>query len=451
MGKKILFCFFLIIILNSFIHSQEIAFPGAEGAGKYTSGGRGGKILFVTNLEDSGPGSLRDAIEKKFPRIIIFKVSGTIFLKSPLEIKSGNLTIAGQTAPGDGICIAGFTVVIKADNIIIRFLRFRLGDVNKIPDDALKAKGCKKIVIDHCTMSWAIDENASLYNIDSSTVQWCIISEALNSSFHSKGEHGYGGIWGGHYVTFHHNLFAHNVSRNPRFNGNRLGEKDEIVEFVNNVIYNWGFNSVYGGEGGKYNIINNYYKAGPATNKKVERRIIEISKSEDNNYGKFYIDGNYVYGYSEISSNNWNGGVDIDDVTYIDKVRAKVPFKISDISIESAIEAYENVLKYAGCSLIRDEIDKRLIEEVRFGTAKYGKTYRGGGKGIIDSQEDVGGWPNLKTLPYPADTDNDGMPDEWEKSYGLNPLDSSDYNLYTLDKNYTNIEVYINSLVKLKQ
>lgn len=449
--KKIIFLFvyvFTLFLENT--NAQRVAFPGAEGAGKFASGGRGGKVLFVTNLEDSGEGSLRSAIEKKFPRIIIFKVSGTIFLKSPLEIEHGNVTIAGQTAPGDGICIAGYPVIIQADNVIIRFLRFRLGDINKIPEDALKAKKSKNIIIDHCTMSWAVDENASLYNIDSSTVQWCIISEALNSSFHPKGEHGYGGIWGGHIVTFHHNLFAHNVSRNPRFNGNRLGENDEFVDFINNVIYNWGSNSIYGGEGGRYNLINNYFKAGPATNKSVRRRIVEISKSENFNYGTFYIEGNYVEGYPEISLNNWKGGVDIDDSSYFNKVRSLKPFKIVDIKVQNAQEAYKYVLKYAGCSLIRDEIDKRIIEEVKTGTAKFGKTYKGGGKGIIDSQDDVGGWPVLKTKEYPVDSDNDGIPDDWEKKHGLNPFDGKDYNLYSLDKNYTNLEVYINSLVPIE-
>lgn len=426
-------------------YAQKLAFPGAEGYGRYTTGGRGGKVIYVTNLNDNGKGSLRAAIRDSLPRTIVFKVSGTIFLQKKLEIKYGNLTIAGQTAPGDGICIAGYPVSIRSSNVIVRYIRFRMGDINKVQGDALGAVEQEYIMIDHCSMSWSTDECASFYKNRNTTMQWCIISESLSLSVHEKGAHGFGGIWGGIDVTFHHNLIAHHNSRNPRFNGTRLGQTvTDNVDYRNNVIYNWGYNSAYGGEKGQYNMVANYYKPGPATQIKKNHRIIEITSEPGLDYGVFYVVDNYVEGNPIVSENNWNGGVDTDgDIT---KVKANQPFPFEPINQQSAIIAYQDVLKLAGASLVRDAVDIRVIEEVKSGKAKFGATFAGGGKGIIDSQKDVGGWPELKSLPSLIDSDSDGMPDNWERANGLNPSDASDGAIVPTGGAYSNLELYINSL-----
>jgi hypothetical protein len=275
-------------------------------------------------------------------------------------------------------------------------------------------------------------------------MQWCIVSESLNSSVHFKGEHGYGGIWGGNNATFHHNLIMHNSSRNPRFNGNR-GFNDELVDFRNNVIYNWGINSIYGGEnGGKYNLVANYFKSGPATHKKCKNRIINITTSANFDYGMFYVAENIMEGNDSISKNNWKGGVDT-DADFV-KVKAKQPFNFVGINPQSADEAYLAVLGNAGASYVRDSIDSRLVNEVKTGSAQFGSTFMGGGKGIIDSQHDVGGWPDLLSLPAPEDSDMDGMPDSWEKEKNLDLNNPSDNSTYQLNAEYTNLEIYVESL-----
>lgn len=418
---------------------QPLAFPGAEGFGKYTTGGRGGEVYVVNNLNDDGPGSLREAIRKKGPRIIVFSVSGTIALESPLKINNGDVTIAGQTAPGDGICIRNFPVSVSSGNVIIRYMRFRLGDEKAQQDDAIKGTDQNNVIIDHCSMSWATDECASFYRNKNFTLQWCIISESLNESVHAKGDHGYGGIWGGQGASFHHNLFANHTSRMPRFSGSSTtpNSPDELVDFRNNVIYNWRSNNSYGGEKGRYNVIANYYKPGPSTR---SNKPWIINPSEP--YGLFFISGNVLHGSEVISKDN-RKGVKADR---LDSLFASTPFPAEPIHEQSAEDALELVLKHAGASYKRDVIDARIVEEARTGISVYGKEKNG----IIDSQKDVGGWPELKSAPAPVDTDQDGMPDAWERNNKLNPNDATDAAAHTLSKTYTNIEVYINNLTQPK-
>jgi pectate lyase len=440
--------------------SEPIAFPGAEGFGKYTTGGRGGTVYVITNLNDDGEGSLRHALNRSGVRIIVFAVSGTIHLLSPLNIKS-NTTIAGQTAPGDGICIADHPVKLDGDNIIVRYMRFRMGDRYQNQgmvhgsghDDALSANGKKNIIIDHCSMSWSTDEVVSVYAGDSTTLQWNIISEPLNYSYHfERGgtdyqQHGYGGIWGGRKLSAHHNLFAHCVSRTPRFDGIRNIDA-EFVDYRNNVIYNWGSNNVYAGEGGTYNIINNYYKAGPDTKKNVIERILNPFKREPGiPFGKFYVDGNFVDGSAEVSSNNWLGVV-MNNGTNEDKLNAKqnAAFAAEYIQTQTAVDAYHSVLAYAGASFRRDTLDQRIINNVKNKTGRIIDVQGGYSHGTSYDISKTA-WPNLKRLPPPVDSDKDGMPDEWEKKNGLNPNDATDASKNHLHKHYTNIEVYINSII----
>lgn len=445
------------------MEEKPFAFPGAEGFGKYTTGGRGGKIYIVNNLEDEGEGSLRKAVISNDPRIVVFAVSGTIHLKSKLNIK-GNITIAGQTAPGDGICLADYPVGLSGDNIIIRYLRFRMGDrfQNKGmvdgagSDDALGASKKKNVIIDHCSISWSTDEAISIYGGDSTTLQWNIISEPLNYSYHFETgdkdfeNHGYGGIWGGSHMTAHHNLIAHATSRTPRFNGARLGSSEDFVDFRNNVIYNWGHNNVYGGEGGRYNIINNYYKYGPSTSKSVQSRILNpTSPGKDNVYGQFYVSGNYVDQSNEVSSKNLRG-VHMDKKAIegdLEKAIVNIPFPSMSITASTAEKSYMEVLRSAGASLPkRDTLDQRIIQDVIKRTGRIIDVQGGFAHGTPYELSNKA-WPMLRSLPTPKDTDRDGIPDEWEKKQGLNPADPKDASAYTLDKNYTNIEIYINSLV----
>ena len=415
------------------LHEKQIAFPGAEGAGMYTSGGRGGAVVAVTNLQDDGPGSLRKAIEQKGARTIVFRVSGTIALKSDLEIKSGDLTIAGQTAPGDGICIRNYPVHVKADNVIIRYIRVRLGDESGRPFDAINGKNQKNIMLDHCSFSWSVDETASFYDNENFTMQWCIISESMNHSVHPKGAHGYGGIWGGMNASFHHNILAHHKSRNPRLQGSRyhhMPEKEK-AEFCNNVIYNWLSKSAYAGEEGNYNMIENYYKPGPATSSSHAAVILEPYKP----LGKFYLKDNVDAGVDKVTENNWKG-VEIDSED-LSKIKLDQPVVVSPhVQPEPAREAYQHVLEQAGASKVRDAVDQRIIEEIRDGTSHFGD------HGIIDSQKDVGGWPELKSLPAPADSDHDGMPDEWETQHQLDPHNPEDRNKNNTAPPYTNLEAY---------
>jgi len=435
MNKKLVIVFLLIATLGKG-SAQQLAFPTAEGYGKYTSGGRGGKVITVTNLNDSGEGSLRHAIEQRGPRMVVFAIDGTIELQSKLVIENDSITIAGQSAPGDGICIKNFPLYVKANNVIIRYIRSRMGDKHEAEDDAMGAIRVKNLIIDHCSLSWSTDECLSVYNSENVTVQWCMVTHSLSKSVHSKGAHGFGGIWGGCGATFHHNLLAHHSSRNPRF----ASDGCHPVDFRNNVVYNWGFKSAYGGgRHGKINFVANYYKPGPATSE--TKRTFFLDPAEDGT-GAYYLSENIMCGSETVTNDNWQG------VTHNHhRVKAEQPFPFVPIQQDKPAIAYEKVLLHAGCSCSRDSYDKRIIEEVRTGTATGGETYGGGNKGIIDSQAAVGGWPKLNSGIYPKDSDGDGIPDEWEIEHGLDPKDPADGNLYNLNDVYTNIEVYLNLLV----
>lgn len=447
----------------STIQAQDV-YPGAQGGGRSVTGGRGGKVLYVTSLEDDEKkqGTLRWAVSQKYPRIILFRVAGIIELKEHLFINRPNVTIAGQSAPGDGICIKGFPVSVNTENVIIQFIRFRMGDENGVADDALKGIRKKNILIDHCSMSWSTDECSSFYDNENFTMQWCILSESLRNSVHGKGKHGFGGIWGGNKATYHHNLLAHHDSRNPRFCGARYHAQpeNENVEMVNNVIYNWGGNSGYAGEGGQYNIIGNYYKPGPASLAKKGRHNYRIfspnSDAGDNRqargvWGKFYVSGNFMHGNEEVTNDN-RKGIHIDNRSdenqTMDGIMVAAPFAISGMKPLDAREAYGHVLAKAGASLRRDNVDKRVVNEVRLGTFTFSGS-KGSANGLIDSQNDVGGWPVYSFLECDLlpDSDEDGIPDYWEKLKGLNPADASDGQSMSLSGSYSNLETYLFSLV----
>lgn len=437
------------------------AFPGAEGFAMYTTGGRGGTIYHVTHLNDDYTmGSLRTGIEMTGARIIVFDVSGTIHLMKDLKISRDNITIAGQTAPGDGICLADYHFDVSANNVIVRFMRFRMGDVTNQENDAIGGRNKSNVIIDHCSMSWSTDECASFYDNTNFTMQWCLISESLRISVHDKGAHGYGGIWGGKGASFHHNLLADHDSRNPRFCGSRYSNRPdlELIDFRNNVLYNWGGNSIYGCEGGSYNIVNNYYKSGPATKSTIRHKIIQCDADNGGNsqvkgvHGMFYVNGNYTVGNAAISNNNWSGGVYL-GTNYVNgetlaNIKSDQAFPFKSVTTTTADKAYEKVLAYAGASLVRDTVDKRIIHDAQTGTVTFSNGGNGSTNGIIDTQSAVGGWPDLNSTDAPVDTDKDGMPDAWETANSLNPADAADAKLTTIDGLYTNIEVYINSLVE---
>ena len=423
----------ILTIIN--LWSQQLAFPTAEGYGKYTVGGRGGDVYEVTNLNDSGEGSLRTALEAEGPRTVVFRVSGTI--TGNFSIKNDSITIAGQTAPGDGICIKG-NLSTGADHIIIRYIRVRW-DPAMGEKDAIGSRYHKNIIFDHVSASWSTDETMTLYHNENTTVQWCIIAQACPKG--TTDEHRFGGIWGNNYGTWHHNLIAHNASRNPRW-ASGCGYND----YRNNVIYNWEYESCYGAEAHQkgdrrkppiehstINMIANYYKPGPATQPKVRRRIAAPSSRDgETDAGKWWVSDNYVDGYSEVTSDNWKG---VDGNDYI---KLSEPWDAMTISQQSAEEAYDEVIKYAGClKPARDKVDSDIIDDVLNGTAKYGNN------GIIDNPSDVGGWPELKSTPAPIDTDHDGMPDKWEINNGLNPNNADDRNKVGED-GYTMLEKYLN-------
>lgn len=433
----------ILLLITAFfweLDGQPLAFPGAEGAGRNVYGGRGGLVIHVTNLNDNGSGSLREALKAEGARTVLFNVSGTIMLESPLEIKNDSVTIAGQSAPGAGICLANYPLQIKANQVIVRYIRVRMGDLAGVEGDAVSATRRKDIIIDHCTFSWGTDETATFYDNENFTLQWSLISESLNRSVHKKGTHGYGGIWGGKGASFHHNLLAHHTSRNPRFCGSRYHKQPELekVDFWNNVIYNWQFNAVYGGEEGNHQMINNYFKPGSATDKSKRARFAAPSEP----YGKFYVSGNWVEGYPEINEDNLVGV--IGEVPKMNLPSAQL--WTIDENISSAKDSFAEVLTNAGASFHRDELDQRIIEEVRRGTSTKGAK----GDGIIDSQTEVGGWPALASESAKLDTDQDGMPDDWEISQGLDQNDPSDQSKTNFHPYYTNLEIYLNQIIENK-
>ena len=460
-------------------YSQTPAFPGAEGFGMYTTGGRGGKVYHVTTLADDGKtttrGTLRWACSQAGPRTIVFDVSGTIQLVAALKLKE-NTTLAGQTAPGDGICIAGNQVTLAKNNIV-RFLRFRPGDENGGEPDGLGAMDAENIIVDHCSVSWSVDECLSVYGSRNTTVQWCIASQSLCNSTHAKKAHGYGGNWGGSGASYHHNLMAHHVSRTPRLGPRPGTQTDERMDMRCNVIYNWIDNGVYGGEGMNVNIVNNYYKPTSATKRGAKGmriaapgiRTSEYTHHDSDNpndwdkmwhvWGKFYVEGNTNTMYPEVTADNWTYGVynQIDangnDGTYTqttrDTIRLASPIAFVSTTTHSAVDAFERVLDYAGASLHRDALDEIIVSDTRQGRCTF--TATGNSSGIIDHPSDVHGdgwdkWPPLAQGEPAADSDGDGMPDAWETANGLNPHLASDGNL-TNAEGYTNLEVYMNSLV----
>lgn len=454
------------------------AFPGAEGGGKYSFGGRGGKVYVVTNLNDDGPGSLRWACEQGGARIVVFNVAGIIRLQSPLIIRAPYITIAGQTAPGDGVCVAGESVWINTHDVVIRYMRFRRGEtwVGR-RDDAIGGNPIGNIMIDHVSASWGLDENMSMYRHmynDSTgaveqklgtvniTIQNSIFGEALDTW-----NHAFGSTLGGENCTFMRNLWANNAGRNPSIGWHG------IFNFVNNVVYNWVHRSIDGGDyRALYNIINNYFKPGPATPKTpIAYRILKPesgrSKLKEKYYGRAHVSGNTVEGYPDVTKDNWKGGVQVEDENNAGEHEAVMrwpkPLPMPALTIVDAQQARQFVLANAGATLPkRDPVDSRIIEQVRTGTVtvppgvtapttqfKHRRMPLDSYKiGIITDISQVGGYPEYKGASY-KDSDNDGMPDTYEIKAKLNPNDAGDAQKIT-SSGYSNIEVYLNSVVDIK-
>ena len=469
----------LSFVLNN-VAAQQLAFPGAEGYGKYSVGGRGGKVYEVTTLADDGPGSFRQAFNAYpgQPLTIVFRVGGIIDLLTPIKVQRSNMTLAGQTAPGDGICTKRGMVKIYGKNLIIRYMHFRPGDVSKTNNPAvygLDIENSNMFIVDHCSMSWSMEEAATFYDNKYSTVQWCIISESLNASYNGKGSHGYAGVWGGQWSSYHHNLLAHHHSRAIRFNGSRTHDTLAYVDYRNNVVYNWGNDlGCYGNEieiadtgkpifalrRSEVNIMNNYYKPGPATPAKKSAILHNASDAYVAAWahrlkGKVYMSGNYVYNSPTVTANNYLGlHLSYYPATYLDSFKLDAPTQNEPIVMQTALDAYNSVLAGAGDTYPnRDTIDRRIVKETMTGTASKhatnaSSTYFGlGNVGIIDTQDSAGGWPAYDTTAIaPIDSDHDGIPDAWEIANGLNPSDSTDGNNIATN-GYTMLEEYLNSLV----
>jgi len=453
---------FILLVLFSISHSAvaqaTLAFPTAEGYGRFAQGGRAGRVIHVTNLNDSGPGSLRDAVEQAGPRTVVFDVSGLITLESRLIIRhtNSNLTIAGQTAPGKGICLRKYNFgMLGATNVILRYVRVRPGNISGMTLDGMGMASSDNCIIDHCSISWTLDESFSSRGAKNITLQRTLISEALNEAGHKRyppgTQHGYAASIGGDIGSFHHNLLAHCAGRNWSLAGGLSKPKNEYagrLDLRNNVVYNWKSRATDGGAH-EVNFVNNYYKPGPAT---------AFFFALNAQYGGFpgsqqyYFDGNVMPGHFDLTnqtagrkaSTERGGQVPTEYSPWVEK-----PFFDSHVKTHTAAEAYANVLTNVGCNFpMLDEHDTRVIAEARDGTAKFkgGKT---GLPGLPDSQEDVGGWENYPEMKRAADwdTDGDGIPDNWEKQHGLNPADAADGIKDLIADGYTNLEKYLNSLV----
>ena len=443
MKINILTAFFLMALFVALVSVASIsnaratlsipAFPGAQGFGANTAGGRGGRVIFVTNLNDSGPGSLRAACDAEGPRTVIFRVSGLISLGSPITVKNPFLTIAGQTAPGDGICLRNFTFNIATHDVVVRYLRSRLGDLSGQESDSITlVSGAHDVVLDHCSATWSIDESLSLAgNVSNVTIQWCLIGNALNHSKHAKGDHGYGSLSRANGpVTWHHNLWVHNNSRNPRLGDNYGRPPFPTFDVRNNVMYDYG--EICSGltQGVlKVNYVANYIRPGPSS--KAATPIHVGGPSEL----RFYIRDNVFEGHDSFTADN---SMFFDPVMINGKRQLEIvtqPFDAPTVQTSSAHDAYLAVLASVGASLPRrDAADARIVHEVKSGTGS-----------IIDSQEQVGSWPVLKSTTPPVDTDEDGMPDAWERRFGLNPRDNSDGAADKDNDGYTNLEEYLNN------
>jgi hypothetical protein len=437
---------YLVVLTTLSVSETEAsipAFPGAEGFGAESVGGRGGEVLFVTNLNDDGPGSLRAAVEADGPRTVIFCVSGTIALESTLAITKPYITIAGQTAPGDGICLKNYALAISADHVIVRYIRCRPGDDAGSEVDALSISSGRDIIVDHCSASWSVDETLSASTsgqLGNVTVQWCIISESLHNSVHHKGSHGYGSLirggWGNGY-TFHHNLYAHHYARLPRpgnYNDRSIDPNGFILDFRNNVIYNWGGTYAgYNSDGSngvnsitKMNFVGNYYKSG--LNSRGNLAFSERTPS-----AKAYFSGNCMNGsypddpWSLVTFKNFSR----ED---LEAYKLSGPVRVPLVETDDAITAYERVLAEVGATLPKqDDVDTRILNDVIYGTGR-----------IINDEEEVGGWPELNSTEPPQDSDQDGMPDDWEEQYGFNSNDPADRNDDDDEDGYTNLEEYLN-------
>jgi len=429
----------LILLAAVAAAPQHLAFPGAEGAGRFSLGGRGGRVLIVTNLEDNGPGSLRAAVDTPGPRTIVFKVSGTIKLAKPLRITEPRITIAGQTAPGGGITLRDQPLEVAADDVVIRFIRSRLGDESRTQSDAIWIIAGHRIILDHVSASWSVDETLSasanytkpgegFYDL---TVQWSIIADSLTHSLHAKGEHGYGSlIRGGRgaRISFHHNLWANHEARMPRpgnYSGPDIDPVGAFFDFRSNVFYNWGRGwSGYNADAAtlsQYNFVNNAYVMGPQS-----KEPVAFHESD-------------VLAHAYFAGNSMNGAVPTDPWTLVNGVqpqgyRLTAPVPMPPVTDDPPAAAYRKVLASAGDSVARDSVDAAIIEGVRTRTGQQ-----------IDSQRDVGGWPVLATAPAPRDSDGDGMPDAWERRHGLNPAKDDSAGGVAAD-GYTNLERYLNAL-----
>jgi len=435
-----------------------LAFPTAEGYGRFAQGGRGGRVIHVTNLNDSGPGSLRDAVEQSGPRTVVFDVSGLITLESRLIIRktNSNLTIAGQTAPGSGICLRKYNLgMMGATNVIIRYLRVRPGNLSGMTLDGMGMASSDHCIIDHCSISWTLDEAFSSRGARNITLQRTLISEALNAAGHKKyppgTQHGYAASIGGDIGSFHHNLLAHNAGRNWSLAGGLSKPNNEYagrLDLRNNVVYNWSKRTTDGGAH-EVNFVNNYYQPGPAT-----KYFYALNAQYGGFPGsqRYYFDGNIMVGRfgltnqtaGRTATTERGGRLPTEYSPWSD-----TPFFDSHVTTHTAAEAYTNVLADVGCNFpALDAHDTRIIAEVRGGTAKF-KGSKTGLPGLPDSQDDVGGWDNYPEVKHPADwdTDRDGLPDTWEKQHGLNPADATDGNKDLTGDGYLNLEKYLNSLV----